>query len=154
MARPKEKETIKTKDGQKRTYRLRKDGSGKKEAWRKTAFTEELVKKLEESLSRNSSIKTACALVGISRNAYYEECKRNPEFNDRMERAQEYVSSLADRTIAKAIRDGDVQTAKWMKERTDDRYKQKPTQISMQQGIDPETWEQTQWLLVEFTLKE
>jgi hypothetical protein len=30
MARPKEKETIKTKDGQKRTYKLRKDGSGKK----------------------------------------------------------------------------------------------------------------------------
>jgi hypothetical protein len=41
-----------------------------------------------------------------------------------------------------------------MKEKTDDRYKQKPTQISMNQGIDPETWEQTQWLLVEFTLKE
>jgi hypothetical protein len=56
-----------------------------------------------------------------------------------MERAQEYVSSLADRTIAKAIRDGDVSTAKWMKEKTDDRYKQKPTQISMNQGIDPET---------------
>ena len=32
MARPKEKETIRTKDGQKRTYKLRKDGSGKKEA--------------------------------------------------------------------------------------------------------------------------
>lgn len=153
MARPKEKETIMTKQG-KRTYKLRKDGSGKKEAWRKSAFTDEVVKKLEESFSWNSSVKTACALVGISRNAYYEECKRNPEFNDRMERAQEYVSSLADRTIAKAIRDGDVQTAKWMKERSDERYKQKPTQINMQQGMDPETGEVTQGLLVEFTIKE
>ena len=153
MARPKEKETIMTKQG-KRTYRLRKDGSGKKEAWRRSVFTEELVKKLEEQFSWNSSIKTACAIVGISRNAYYEECKKNQEFNDRMERAQEYVNSLADRTIAKAIRDWDVQTAKWMKERTDERYKQKPAQINMQQGVDPETWEATQGLMVEFTLKE
>ena len=153
MARPKEKETIMTKQG-KKTFRLRKDWSGKKETWRKSAFTEEVVKKLEESFSWNSSVKTACALVGISRNAYYEECKRNPAFNDRMERAQEYVSSLADRTIAKAIRDGDVATAKWMKERSDERYKQKPAQISMSQGVDPETGETTQGLLVEFTLKE
>ena len=142
-----------TKQG-KRTYRLRKDGSGKKEAWRKSVFTEELVKKLEEQFSWNSSVKTACAIVGISRNAYYEECKRNQEFNDRMERAQEYVSSLADRTIAKAIRDWDVQTAKWMKERSDERYKQKPAQINMNQGIDPETGEATQGLMVEFSIKD
>ena len=110
--------------------------------------------KLEESFSWNSSVKTACALVGVSPDAYYDELNRNPEFRQRMERAQEYVSSLADRTIAKSIRDGDVQTAKWMKEKVDERYKQKPTQINMQQGIDPDTGEATQGLLVEFTLKE
>ena len=62
-------------------------------------------------------------MAGVSRNAYYEECERNPEFKDRMERAQQYVSSLADRVIAKAIKDGDSNTAKRFKERTDERYK-------------------------------
>ena len=71
-----------------------------------------------------------------------------------MERAQEYVSSLADRTIAKAIRDGDVQTAKWMKERSDARYKQKHAQRNMTPGIDPDTGEATQGLMVEFSIKD
>ena len=153
MARPKEKEPIRTKDGKKRTYRLDKK-TGKKMTWRPNVFTPEVVAKLEEQFSWNSSIKTACAIAGVSRDAYYNECQRNPQFKDRMERAQEYVSSIADRTIAKAIREGDVQTAKWMKERSDDRYKQKPTQISMNQWLDPETWEATQWLVVEFKLED
>ena len=152
MARPKEKEVVMTKQW-KRTYRIDKK-TGKKMTWRPNKFTKEVVDKLEESFSWNSSVKTACALVGVSPDAYYDELNRNPEFRQRMERAQEYVSSLADRTIAKSIRDGDVQTAKWMKERSDERYKQKPTQINMNQGIDPETGEATQGLLVEFTIKE
>ena len=152
MARPKEKETIMTKQG-KRTYKIDKK-TGKKKTWRPNKFTKEVVDKLEESFSWNSSVKTACALVGVSTDAYYDELKRNSDFRLRMERAQEYVSSLADRTIAKAIRDGDVSTSRWMKERSDDRYKQKPTQISMNQWLDPETWEATQWLVVEFKLED
>lgn len=56
-----------------------------------------------------------------------------------MEKAQEFVGVLADRTIARAIKDGDTSTARWYKERRDERYKQKPPQINMNQGIDPET---------------
>ena len=79
-------------------------------------------------------------MAGVSRNAYYEECERNPEFNDRMERAQQYVSSLADRVIAKAIKDGDSSTAKRFKERIDERYK-KENKISLNANTetDPET---------------
>ena len=50
-------------------------------------------------------MKTACAIAGVSQKVYYEELQRNPEFRERMEKAQEYIPSLADRVIAKSIRD-------------------------------------------------
>lgn len=81
-------------------------------------------------------------MAGVSTDAYYDECKRNPEFLDRMERAQQYVSSLADRVIAKAIKDGDSSTAKRFKERIDERYKKENTiKMSANSETDPETGE-------------
>jgi hypothetical protein len=79
-------------------------------------------------------------MAGVSESAYYAECERNQEFKEKMERAQQYVSSLADRTIAKAIRDGDNNTARWFKERTDERYK-KDTKVAINATTetDPET---------------
>lgn len=96
--------------------------------------------KLEEQFSWNASIKTACIMAGVSPDAYYDECNRNPEFLQKMQRAQEYVGSLADRTIAKSIRDGDVNTAKWFKEKIDERYKKEnTTKVSLNTETDPET---------------
>ena len=103
MARPKEKETIMTKQG-KRTYKLDKK-TGKKLTGRPTVFTPENVQKLEELLSQDVTIESACKFVGISESAYYEERDRNPEFREKMLKAQEYPMVLANRTIAKAIRD-------------------------------------------------
>lgn len=79
-------------------------------------------------------------MAGISTDAYYKELKKNPQFNDRMQRAQQYVSSLASRTIAKAVRDGDSQTAKRYMEHRDERYK-KENKISLNANteMDPET---------------
>lgn len=152
MARPKEKETVMTKQG-KRTYRLNKK-TWKKMTWRPTKFTEEVIKKLDDLISNDVSVEAACKFVGVSEVAYYDECKRNPEFLKKMNQAQEFVKVLAWRTIAKAIRDGDVQTARWLMEKRDKRYRNEGTKINVQQGIDPDTGEVTQGLLVEFTLKE
>ena len=79
-------------------------------------------------------------MAGVSPDAYYDECNRNPEFLQKMQRDQEYVGSLADRTIAKSIRDGDVNTARWFKERIDERYK-KDTKVAINATTetDPET---------------
>lgn len=63
MARPKEKETIMTKQG-KRTYKIDKE-TGKKKTGRPTVFTSEVVSKLEELFSWNTSVTTACKMVGI-----------------------------------------------------------------------------------------
>lgn len=79
-------------------------------------------------------------MAGISTDAYYNECKRNPQFNDRMERAQNYVGSLASRVIAKAIKEGDSNTAKWYQERRDDRFKKENTaKVNLNTETDPET---------------
>lgn len=152
MARPKEKETIETKQW-KRTYKLNKE-TGKKKTWRPRVITPEIVQKLEDLLSQDVEIERACKFVGISERAYYYECERNPEFLQRMSKAQEYPLILADRTIAKAIRDGDVQSAWKMKQSRDRRYRSEWTKIALQQWVDPETGQAVQGLMVEFTLKE
>lgn len=71
-----------------------------------------------------------------------------------MERAMSSVDSIADRNIAKAIKDGDLSTSRWYKEKTDERYKTKPTQINMQQETDQSNGTTSQWLQIEFTLQE
>ena len=151
MARPKEKETVMTKQG-KRTYRLRKDG--KKNTWRPYAIDESKIQELEAMFQYDVNIDDACDFVGISPTTFYAERDRNPKFAERMAKAKAFLKVTAWKTIAKAIRDWDVQTAKWFRERRDEDYRQKTTQISMTQWADPETWQQTQWLMVEFTLKE
>lgn len=103
MGRYKEKETIMTKQG-KRTYKLDKK-TGKKLTGRPTVMTPEVMQKLEELLSQDVTIESACKFVGISERSYYEECSRNEEFSQKMHQAQEYPMVLANRTIAKAIRD-------------------------------------------------
>lgn len=154
MARPKEKEVVIDSLGRKHTYKLDKK-TGKKKTWRPSAFTEEIVQKLEEQFSWDCSVRTACAMAGVSESAYYAECERNPQFKEKMERAQQYVGSLASRTIAKAIRDGDSNTAKWYQERRDERYK-KENKISLNANAetDPETWAVATWLKVEFEITE
>lgn len=86
-------------------------------------MTPEVMQKLEDLLSQDVEIERACKFVGISERAYYSECERNEEFKQRMSKAQEYPLILADRTIAKAIRDGDVQSAWKMKQSRDRRYR-------------------------------
>jgi len=117
-------------------------------------MTPEVIAKLEELFSWNSSVVTACRMAGIGTNAYYNEYNTNEEFKNKMDKAMSYVDTMADRTIAKAIRDGDVSTSKRYKEKTDERYKTKPTQINMQQETDQSNGTTAQWLQIEFTLQE
>lgn len=152
MARPKEKEVVMTKQG-KRTYRIDKDG--KKLTWRPTKFTEDLTKKLEELFALDVPTEVACSQVGISSQALRDEMKRNPEFLARIEKAKNLCHVMAGRTIAKAIRDGDVQTSKRYYEHKDERYK-KENKISLNANTetDPETWAVATWLKVEFEITE
>jgi hypothetical protein len=83
---------------------------------RPSSFTDALVQKLREAFCMDFTITEACAYAGISRRAYYDECKRNPRFLDEMDRAQQVPFALAKNVLTKAIQEGDgVFSLKWLK---------------------------------------
>jgi len=85
---------------------------------RPTKLTEDTVKKLESVFNLDVTVTTACAYAGISRETYYSWLKENPEFSDRMAKAQEYARIAAGNVVMNAIvRDKDVATARWWLEK-------------------------------------
>jgi predicted DNA-binding protein YlxM (UPF0122 family) len=96
---------------------------------RPSAFTEEVVKKLEEGFCMDFTITEACAYAGISRQAYYDECERKPQFLDRMERAQQVPFALAKKGLFNAMQKEDGHLIlKWLERRQRDRYHTKVEQ--------------------------
>lgn len=71
--------------------------------WRKTKFTEECVKKLEEIFKIDWTVEEACWYAWISRRAYYDECNRNPEFLYRMETAMKFPFIFARKVLMKSM---------------------------------------------------
>lgn len=100
---------------------------------------ERIIQELETMFHYDMSIDDACAFVKISPQTYYDERDRNPEFSERMDKARTFLGVTASQTIARAIKDGDVSTSRWFKERRDERYKTQPAQINMSQTTDSET---------------
>lgn len=80
-------------------------------AGRPTKITPDTVRKLEECFKCDASVAEACAYAGIGRTTYYEECKRNPEFRNNMERVQMYPLIVAKQTLFKGICSGDQKAA-------------------------------------------
>jgi len=97
--------------------------NGKKATGRPSAFTDEVINKLEEALKRDCTIKMACAYAWISTQSYYEECKRNKKFSDRMDKAEQYLHILAQTKFADKIRDNEWEAIKEFKKKRDPRYK-------------------------------
>lgn len=80
-------------------------------------ISEESVGKLLDALSWGCSVTDACNFAEISRDSYYEYCKRHPEFSDKCEYLKAATSIHARMAISNAIKSGDVATAKWYLER-------------------------------------
>ena len=53
-------------------------------------LTEYVIRKLEEAFMIDATVGEACANAGIGHTAYYDEINRNPEFADKMDRAQQF----------------------------------------------------------------
>lgn len=70
---------------------------------RPTVFTPELVTKLEQAFAIDASVEEACSYAEISRNAFYEYLKRNPQFNDRINDLRQRPVLLARQTAIKKI---------------------------------------------------
>ena len=85
----------------------------KKGAGRPTKITPESVGKLEAAFHIGCSDSEACFFAEISRDTLYEYQKKNPEFSDRKRTLKSAPMLAARKVIAKAIKDGDLKTAKW-----------------------------------------
>lgn len=76
---------------------------------RPSVMTQEVVRKLEHAFAYDSTVEEACLYGGISRNTYYDFCKKYPEFSDRIEQLRHAVSFvLRKRVIAAAEHDADL----------------------------------------------
>lgn len=84
---------------------------------RPTIVTPEVVAKLENAFAQGFTDTDACILAEISRDCLYDYIKRVPSFATKRDalRRRPLLSSVL--LINKAIKEGDVATAKWYAER-------------------------------------
>jgi len=73
------------------------------------------VGKLEQAFAKGATVEMACFYAKISRDAYYDFIKKNPEFSDRFEdlRSQPVLKALD--TLTNSL--NNVEDAKWLLER-------------------------------------
>jgi hypothetical protein len=90
-----------------------------------TKYNPTTIGKLIEAFNSDYTIEQACRFANISRDTYYEWIKTHDGFGDRMEDAQTKLLQKAGEIIALSLSDGDANTARWLKDRRDPRYKSK-----------------------------
>lgn len=76
-------------------------------------INKEVVGKLEWAFMKGLNVTEACDYAEISRDTYYEYCKNNQEFSDKMERAQTALQRKAKINLAEKIENGDIEESKY-----------------------------------------
>ena len=84
---------------------------------RPTVMTPETVRKVKEGFSQGFSVENTCIWADISRQSYFDYCKKFPEFGDQCKSLQKKPLIKSILVINKALNEGDVSTAKWYAER-------------------------------------
>ena len=84
---------------------------------RPTVFTSEVVTKIIAGFHNGFNDTEVCLYAQISRNAFYEELKRNKAFSDKITYAKGHPNMKAKELVITNINEGDVATAKWWLER-------------------------------------
>ena len=103
---------------------------------RPTLISEDKVKKLEEAFRIDSTVEQACLFAEISERIFYNRCKADPTFLQRMRAAQAYYHVLLKDSVAKqAITRKDGSLALKVLERIE----------SKKYGKDPEVQNVTQF---------
>lgn len=84
---------------------------------RPTVMTEEVIAKLEDAFLDGASDKESIFWANISKDAFYDYCKENPEFTERIEDLRDSLKLKAKKNIAKGINEGDRTLSQWYLER-------------------------------------
>ena len=72
---------------------------------RRSSFTEEVVKKLEDAFSNAFNVSEACFYAGVSRQAYYDYINENPKMADRFAEFSSRPGMKAKRTVVNSLGD-------------------------------------------------
>ena len=80
-------------------------------------------KRLLELLSEGCSISQACAAVGIGRRTFYVWLQNDADFAPAVDRAHTRLIAAAERTLQRAIEQGDTRAAMWLLERLAPEYR-------------------------------
>lgn len=92
---------------------------------RPTSMTIGVVGKLLAAFNNDYNVTQACAYAGINRDTYYQWCKDNPYFSDKMQEARDMPIRRAKEVVIGAINEGDAGLAFRLLERRDPDYKPK-----------------------------
>ena len=84
---------------------------------RPSIYSEEIVKKLESVYQLGVSDEIACNYAGISKETLYTWRDKYPELVDRLDGAKHYARIAAGSVVMEAIKNKDVNTAKWWLEK-------------------------------------
>jgi hypothetical protein len=83
-----------------------------------SVMTPECLRKLKEAFLRGYDNRGACIYAGIPESTFYSHCKLNPDFLEAKVRWQESIIMAARENLHSSIvREGDVNTSKWLLER-------------------------------------
>jgi len=72
---------------------------------RPTVITPEVIAKLEQAFAIDSTVEEACSYADISRDAFYDYLKKEPEFSDRIADLRQRPVLKARETIVKSLTD-------------------------------------------------
>ena len=84
---------------------------------RPTVITPEVLRKLEYGFLRGLTDVECCLYAGISKQALYDYCNKNPDFTDRKEDLKKQPSVQAKLNVTEAIDNGDIDLSRWYLER-------------------------------------
>jgi len=84
---------------------------------RPTLFTPQLINKLEECFAKGYNDYEAYNFVGVSHQAFYNYCNKNPKFVERITWLKNNPLLLAKEAVYEKIVEKDILTAKWYLER-------------------------------------
>jgi predicted DNA-binding protein YlxM (UPF0122 family) len=101
---------------------MTKPKNSKSKAGRPSEFSEDVVKKLEESFAIDATVEEACFYANISRQTYYNNVKEGTELFDRFKALRERPVLLARQTAVSKITESYQNAMDYLKRKRKDEF--------------------------------